>query len=1732
MSVWDEAQAVLDENPQANVWREAEEDTERKTEAAVRTFELLNNPESAIEDFVPDNQKDQFSQYFDLAENPQAEREKFVEADMVSLSTGMPVDVAATMHSELKADGTIDAIKAEWTGERPGFFKRGLKKFGRSFVDTLTTISTKTPFGKSMTELDVFAERIRAAEEAGLMSKGGGLKEFIHIPKAETDELFAGETILEHVKRREVERAGETPGLAITAVPEAEGFKEKSADVAGNISAFVAKLALTKRVLGGTPGFTQSLTAWETVNLAEGGTPGKGAAMFVALRGIDKIPVKGTKGFFVKTGTQSGLFGGLTAAAGGTQEEVLTAAAIPWALRAADLAARGGVKLGRKVLEKRAVSNLRTIGKENGVNFDGVPDETLKFLIGKSKQARFWNKQFDKGKISEETLNKRLDLIRQDVEPALRAIGRQQPKPEAKPGDIVKTTPKPGGPAAEAAKKPVTAVAPEPVPVTAVKPPPAGVQPSEGLEAKREAVGKVEGITGVIKQEAVPSGRTGEDLELKPKFAEKFTSVAMLQGNKVIKAQGNEVNHAQIAERLGFPKDLIPGFIDNNDNFVFQFEEDIAQPTPTEQALKITSPDESLIDERRGITAIPAKQRTPSQIERLTEIETELVDRNIEKFPVKDITDKVRKAEIQKVTKEITEHEAVKVISEGAEAVTDLSGVFNVDSSEMADVRGRFEGRPEILKKFNVQETGGTRWDSVAAEKGIEGGLDDFMDAVELFVETRDPTKGKGVNQAFLDEALKGDFPDLELLDTKNELLLEGETAAIINQELTDLADQLGIRVEEFLVPTEGVPEAQRRADILKEVTKTKPKPKIRNLEKEAVKKAQDRSFKEKTPIFITEKDGKFSVSKRRPTKGEFVRVTPPEPGQLEGKTERLIAGPTPEEVAEGKKLKQQINIVAKTKGFTKKKFNEIKMQHGGTKKLTRMDIEQLKSTLKGVKRARPKIVNHKTVVTPKTERQIGTLKENLTKSELMNEDEWEKILAEETGGKLPKYISEKAFITQSQGRKVLAHMHDTAEKLRATESFRKAVEADPDLALAQAKDTSPELTDPGDITKAPIEIRSMRKYIQKLEERLGEPIYHIFQDITFANQRLTRERRKLLDSLEEMPGFIDIAKSPAKIQRVSDYIASKSTLTDKPKVPEGVTEEEIKLADRIQGIFKFYELQARMGKFFQFKDDLSKMPQYLKFKKEIDRAGDIYDSEGLDALVDYLRTQPWGIVASGYEPMESVIRSVSTHRMPDVAVGKSHIKERGIQYNRQERNILQRLESYMRQMDNLSFMQPKIKALVREVNDNLDRFSLNESRNVSQTITTYLDNLKKANNEDGWTERNMRKIYAQAITTLVLADPIVKPVRNLAQNAAFSEDRGDFIKLAARFAKKGEVLSEQDTEYLETFVHQDRVMLSDWAFTGEDPIDFLFHKRAIKALTGWDVPSLTKWVQRHTLYPASDRVNRTMSYSAKLWRVKDAWAKDQSLAAKEREARFSDMQWGERQLAREILARDGVEAMARFMAKVHTDNTHFLYAREQRSPAEQTKVGKMVWNLALFKRAALEKSAEQLHKIVEEGATFQERRRAARVLVSLVASSIIVNLIYKAATGKKRGAYDFIDFLQFDAGGLELGAINKITSIYNSMLDASRGDAKALSALAISIPAAADTFIPYYDMGLRFIEAYMGTENIDRVPFRKMREMIDAEYESRGIQEVDRNLVEKLQFAFAKGKVEKETKKRKIGKR
>jgi len=225
------------------------------------------------------------------------------------------------------------------------------------------------------------------------------------------------------------------------------------------------------------------------------------------------------------------------------------------------------------------------------------------------------------------------------------------------------------------------------------------------------------------------------------------------------------------------------------------------------------------------------------------------------------------------------------------------------------------------------------------------------------------------------------------------------------------------------------------------------------------------------------------------------------------------------------------------------------------------------------------------------------------------------------------------------------------------------------------------------------------------------------------------------------------------------------------------------------------------------------------------------------------------------------------------------------------------------------------------------------------------------------------------------------------------------------------------------------------------------------------------------------------------------------------------------------ILARDGRDAMAKYVARVHTDDVHFLYERAQRSPAEMGPLGRVIGNLMLFPRAYAEKLAHAANKTLH-GKTFEEQYRGLKILFAVIGGGVLVGAMYRKVTGRRRNPYDPLEILSFEAGGLAWGTVEAVNDIMVEMLGAVHGDKRAMNALTTAIPEAADMFIPFYDYVLRGYEALTDQKNIDRKALRRLRMMIDKEYEIRGgAYELHRKTLEKWQYFLAGAGVDEKIK-------
>ncbi len=1180
-------------------------------------------------------------------------------------------------------------------------------------------------------------------------------------------------------------------------------------------------------------------------------------------------------------------------------------------------------------------------------------------------------------------------------------------------------------------------------------------------------------------------------------------------------------NPEQYVDLVPIPKNVIPGGVFGGQINVAAVD---ATLTPFERgaamaALGVRAGAPAL---RAGKVAVPGEPVVP-----------------VEPTPEGEITAGKRRALIAESNKKIAESEAVQAITAGKldtkVAVSDFGIIqFNPrDKTEVQDIIGK-PGEPghdaSLAKKITFDPNKGLAWDEFAQQvsDNTQGQIE-LHDPQEVLQFIKDVSTGlAGVSEADIVAAVQAD-PTLAVEVIKRDALRDGATPAEVNEQITEFAEINGIDpvdIQSELIQVSEADLAKGQKELAGKVDKdagarelAKAKRAKQRKAAEAIDrgeipantlaKARTKAQKLQKPVYIFESGPKakapFTVSTNPPKRGAFTVVRPAPKGQAAGITETGFVGRTAEQETQARKTRQKIQAIKATKGLTDTAFKAIKQsvtESGTAKSLLNMTDVELEAMLKKVEKARPKRIGHRQVITKKTEGKIQSLKASLTKKQAMTDEAFVEILQKEIRGKEPKFIDAKSFITEQQGKEIIKRMLNSAEIISQITPVEKAIQANDDIAKEVAKlDTRLAKVPKRD----PFSLESMRYYNQQMQNVTEAPIFTSYQSLIDAHDTVERTRAATMASLEaSTPNFKRIATSPESLQRITDYIESQTTLKGRPETPKDITKDELAVAKKIQQIFKDYEIKARTAKFYNWYYYKKPIAQFDKFRKEINKAVDIYEGQGEEALIEYLKTQTWGVIKSGYSPMESIIQKIKLHDPGAATVGKSAIQIRtSLEYRDQERNILQRLSAYMRQMDLLTDITPKINAYIQLVDDNLAKFK--NPQRVKDNVESFLKVLKRYDSQGGFFERIISRAYSQAMRTIIMPSPALS-FRNLFQSPGFEPDKTILID------PRNKRLSKEDVAYLETFVLQTRQMVEQYFLVGEKPLPGF----------GW----LTKIVDKIKIYPYSDIANRHWSFWGKINQVRRALKAD-TIEQMMKEARFNDITEIEQRRALGILAKDGGDAMARYIARVHVDDIHFLYDRAQRSPAETTPVGKIVGNLMLFPRAYTERILKNARKTFT-GKTHNARWRGLKTVFGTIVGGLLAGSIYQKITGRTRNPYNPLNMLVFTPGGLAIGAVDAITEISGNMIMASQGDKRALGALVVAIPRAADMFIPFYDYTLRGYEALTDQKNVDRKVLRQLREIIDNEYKLRGgVHKLQRTAVQKWQFFLAGAGVDQEAKKK-----
>lgn len=830
-------------------------------------------------------------------------------------------------------------------------------------------------------------------------------------------------------------------------------------------------------------------------------------------------------------------------------------------------------------------------------------------------------------------------------------------------------------------------------------------------------------------------------------------------------------------------------------------------------------------------------------------------------------------------------------------------------------------------------------------------------------------------------------------------------------------------------------------------------------------------------------------------------------------------------DMPEATKLRSTIMAMASFKGLPKTQLQEIYKSVAGRRQLRVIKQEQLLDILEKVRAARPVRIGGAKVVTLKTEKKIQTLKESLISSRQMTNEIYNHLM-----GRLnlntDRYEHANKFITETEAKDLIMAMNDEVVLAEWDIKVQDSLAKNP--AIKEVRDA---LNDRGmtgtgvEIEGKPLkvsrgkELHSMRYYMLNLQKKLAAPIYDAWQKINLAHLVARDRHNQQLRRLQETtPNFKEIAADEAALKRIEDYIASKHNLA-KIKAPE-LTNDEMAIATELERGYFEAQNDVRFIRFVnayaENEGDIDLINKEIPSapKAALRRAIDIYEGKGAIELRKFTDTQKWGVVEKGYDP-RSFIKPILYYRPPkETTFAKGLLRTReGVEYEAEDNNIIQRYSRHQKQLIALQELSSLVRAFGRLYADHAHKLAPSTQRDVSKVMSRGLNEMKGYREDGGAIVHAIERLYGQVASAVFWRPDLV--FRNKFQNFAFNPDFW-----AGRFLDpRNKPLTEERRRWFEVFVSQERVFQYDFLLYGEKP------------LPGFG--RLTRWARRTSLYPWSDKTNRAEAFFVRINRV------DRALAVYERDGNvqkliddsgLNELEPRQQAEALELLAMDSVEygidgmgavtgreAFALYNTQQHVNNVHFLYDRSQRAPAEMGATGKTLGNILVFNRSWGERFLLQANKLSPESkANLKEKTEAVAIIVGVIVAGTIAGETYKRITGKEHNPYNPLNIITWSPGGLALGVTEDISNVIYLMTQAVEGDKSAFAALPGVISNVLTLTLPFYKNAIQAIDAAKDMKGIDVWAMRKIREMIDEEYEVRGgVHEVERTLLEKLQRAI-----------------
>ncbi len=668
-------------------------------------------------------------------------------------------------------------------------------------------------------------------------------------------------------------------------------------------------------------------------------------------------------------------------------------------------------------------------------------------------------------------------------------------------------------------------------------------------------------------------------------------------------------------------------------------------------------------------------------------------------------------------------------------------------------------------------------------------------------------------------------------------------------------------------------------------------------------------------------------------------------------------------------------------------------------------------------------------------------------------------------------------------------------------------------------------------------------QYLRKLQDLTGLPFHDIFVRI---RSEYGIARKNYYDAMMDIaldPHFDEIRNSKEAKVRVGQELNARNPLQH-IEHPEGLTDNERLMVDRIEEIYASYQPKVRYMRIIRTKSDIESLKREFPdaAENELQTVSDYMRVGDYKGLWDYQKPLTWGVIQHGYDPRTGTIPNLYPQEANiDNTRGESRLMHREVvDPTYTDKDVLQRLSTYIRQIESQWLMRDDLNALGDAWDVAKNKF--NNGGEIEGGLKSFSREVQSMAYDRKAAERLIGRIYKQAMIPTFSYPTML--LRNFPQFLAMFPDRVELVRLAKEGFKptKDPVFNAIAETYYKTSVNQLESLKTEFLF-GQERLWTVTTKGGKEVHPLAVLEAVNRFNDKISLYTLTDNTPRHYSFNAALLKAMRAtdqyvinhdlqkWMKNSGinnlLSSTEKNKALTYLAEGETKSSLGIPTLDNVSGYQKaglFLAHEISDMTNNVYERPFRGIVELGSSGRNIFNLLVYPRGYIQRVAfdfdQAIRSAKEQGKVFTpETWHAAKDVFGLYVAGEITSLIIQKITGDtRRKAYSPLDLLSWTPGGLMLGSVTNLVKVIQDFSTALTPNQdpqvaeQALNSAITDIKTSNALLLPFYKAIVDAVDIHFDTKNIDSYGMRQLRAFFDKSYNPAKMQKVERNAQEIIQ--------------------